>query len=72
MNDYNVIIKDANGVTVRNSTVWSEYYFYNMPDTITVAFDGLEKGVEYQVFVYANSFWDTRCEKPLLSEKITL
>ena len=72
VNDYNVIVKNSDGVTIRNSTVWSEYYFYNMPDTITVAFDGLEKGVEYQVFVYANSFWDTRCEKPLLSEKITL
>lgn len=72
VDDYNVIVKNGDGVTVRNSTVWSEYYFYNMPDTITVAFDGLEKGKEYQVFVYANSFWDTRCEKPLVSEKIKL
>ena len=72
VDDYNVIVKNSDGVTVRNSTVWSEYYFYNMPDTITVAFDGLEKGKEYQVFVYANSFWDTRCEKPLVSEKIKL
>lgn len=72
VDDYNVIVKNLDGVTVRNSTVWSEYYFYDMPDTITVAFDGLEKGKEYQVFVYANSFWDTRSEKPLVSEKIKL
>ncbi len=72
VDDYNVIVKNSDGVTVRNSTVWSEYYFYNMPDTISVTFDGLEKGAEYQVYIYANSFWDTRCEKPLLSEKITL
>lgn len=72
VDDYNVIVKNSDGVTVRNSTVWSEFYFYNMPDTISVTFDGLEKGVEYQVYVYANSFWDTRCEKPLLSEKIKL
>ena len=72
VNDYNVIVKNSDGVTVRNSTVWSEYYFYDMPDTITVAFDSLKKGEEYQVYIYANSFWDTRCEKPLLSEKISL
>ena len=72
VDDYNVIVKNSDGVTVKNSTVWSEYYFYNMPDTITVAFDGLKKGVEYQVFIYANSFWDTRCEKPLVSDKIKL
>lgn len=72
VDDYNVIVKNSEGVTVRNSTVWSEYYFYDMPDTITVAFEGLEKGEEYQVYIYANSFWDTRCEKPLLSNKISL
>ena len=72
VDDYNVIIKDSKGVTVRNSTVWSEYYFYDMPATISVSFDGLTKGEEYQAVIYANSFWDTRCEKPLKSEKIKL
>lgn len=72
VNDYNVIIKDANGVTVRNSTVWSEYYFYNMPETISVSFDDLEKGREYFACVHANSFWKTRTKQPLTSEKIVL
>ncbi len=72
VDDYNVIVKDADGITVRNSTVWSEYYFYDMPETISVSFDGLEKGKEYQVFINANSFWKTRTEKPLTSEIIKL
>lgn len=72
VDDYNVIVKNSSGVIVRNSTIWSEFYFYNMPDTLSVAFDGLEKGEEYQVVIYANSFWDTRCEKPLVSAKIKL
>ena len=72
VDDYNVIVKDSRGVIVRNSTVWSEYYFYDMPETISVSFNGLESGETYQVSVYANSFWKTSTEKPLLSEKVVL
>ncbi|MBQ6846471.1 MAG: hypothetical protein IJO61_05000, partial [Oscillospiraceae bacterium] len=72
VNDYNVIVKDSNGVTVRNSTVWSEYYFYDMPETISVSFDGLEKGREYRVYIHANSFWKTRTKQPLISENIVI
>lgn len=67
VDDYNVIVKNNKGVIVRNSTVWSEYYFYNTPETVSVSFDGLEKG-EYQVSVNANSFWKTRTKEPLKSE----
>jgi len=72
VNDYNVIVKDGNGVTVRNSTMWSEFYFYDMPETLSVSFDGLEKGREYRVYIHANSFWKTRTNQPLISENITL
>ncbi len=72
IDDYNIFIKDSDGIIVRNSTVWSEYYFYNMPEKLSVSFEGLEKGREYQAEIYANSFWKTQCETPLLSEKIKL
>ena len=72
VNDYNVIVKDSNGVTVRNSTMWSGYYFYDMPETLSVSFDRLEKGREYRVCIHANSFWKTRTKQPLISENITL
>ena len=71
VNDYNVYLKRADELMVRNSTIWSEFYFYNMPDKLSVKFDGIESG-EYYVEIYANSFWKTRSEKPLVSEIIKL
>lgn len=71
VNDYNIIVKNSNNIIVRNSTVWSEYYFYDMPERLSASFDGLSSG-EYQVEIHANSFWRNRCEKPLRSEKIVL
>mgnify|MGYP003306919478 FL=1 len=47
------------------------FYFYNMPEKLSVKFDGIESG-EYYVEIYANSFWRTRSEKPLISEIIKL
>lgn len=71
VDDYNVYLKRADGLMVRNATIWSEYYFYNMPEKLSVKFDGIESG-EYYVEIYANSFWRTRSEKPLVSEIIKL
>lgn len=71
VDDYNVYLKHIDGYTVRNSTIWSEFYFYNMPEKLSVSFDGVESG-EYYVEIYANSFWKTKSEKPLVSEKIKL
>ncbi len=71
VNDYNILVKDSENTIVRNSTIWSEFYFYNMPERLSVSFEGLDGG-EYFVEVYANSFWKNRCENPLKSEKIKL
>ena len=72
VDDYNVIVKNSDGVTVRNTAIWSEYYFYDMPEKLSVTFDELRKNETYQVEIYAGSFWKTVSEKPLLSEKIEL
>ncbi len=72
VNSYNIKVKTEDGITVRNASIWSEYYFYNMPEKLEISFDGLESGKEYQAEVYANSFWKTTSAKPLLSEKISL
>ena len=69
VDDYNVILKNENGVTVRNSTVWSNYHLYEMPEKISVSFDKIKAG-KYHVEVWANSFWKTKTEKPLVSETI--
>ena len=71
VNDYNIRVKDANGVIVRNAAIWSEFYFYEMPEKLSISFDGLANG-EYTVEIYANSFWRNRCEKPLKSDIIVL
>lgn len=71
INDYNIYIINKDGVIVRNSTIWSEFYFYDMPEKLSVSFDGLESG-EYIAKIYANSFWRNRCEKPLVSETVIL
>ncbi len=63
VNDYKVVIKEKeNGLTVQTKALWSDYYFYNMPETLTVPFDGLKHGTEYEVLVYAGSFWNTLSE----------
>lgn len=71
VDDYNVYLKNLDGVIIRNSTIWSEFYFYNMPEKLSVTFDNLESG-EYRVEIYANSFWKTRSKTPLRSEMIKL
>lgn len=72
VNDYNVIVKTSDGVTVRNITLWSGYYFYEMPEKLSVSFAELNKNETYQVEIYAGSFWKTISEKPLISDKIEL
>lgn len=71
VNDYNIYVKRADGTIVRNSTVWSEFYFYDMPEKLSVEFGDLPSG-EYFVEIWANSFWRNRCEKSLKSEPVIL
>ncbi len=71
VNDYNIILKNADGVIIRKTSVWSEYYFYEMPETLNVTLEGLEKG-EYYVEIFANGFWENKCKTPLKSELIKL
>ncbi len=60
VNDYKVVVREAsNGAIVKQKKIWSEYYFYNMPETLSVDFDDLKANTEYDVSVIAGSFWDT-------------
>ena len=63
VNDYKVVVKEAeNGLTVKQACLWSEFYFYNMPETLSVTFDGLKAGTNYDIQVIAGSFWNTYSE----------
>ena len=59
VNDYKVVVKDANGTIIKTKKLWSEYYFYNMPETLSVDFDDLKADTDYEISVVAGSFWDT-------------
>ena len=71
VDDYNVCVMYKDGTIAQKKNIWSEYYFYDMPETLSVSFDWLEKG-EYYIEIYANSFWKTTCKKPLRSEIFSL
>lgn len=66
VNDYKVVCKEKeSGLIVKQTCFWSEYYFYNMPETLSLTYDDLKADTEYDISVRAGSFWNT------LSEPIT-
>ena len=66
VNSYDIIIReDSTGSIVKQLSIWSEYYFYDMPATRSVTVKGLKKGTEYTAQVIANSFWSTSSENSL-------
>lgn len=71
VNDYKIVIKEAsNGLTVKQSCLWSEYYFYNMPEALSITFDDLKSNTEYDISVIAGSFWNTYSE-PITAKATT-
>ena len=58
VDDYFVNLRNSRGFIIGRQSVWSEYYFADMPETVTVLFDLPESG-EYTVEVKARSFWHT-------------
>jgi len=60
VNGYDIYVyRKADKVLRRKICVWSHYYLYNMPETVTQLIDDLESNTEYEIKVYANSFWKT-------------
>lgn len=72
VNSYDIMLKDADGFVVRHLSIWSEYYFYDMPKTRTVEFSGLESGKEYFLEIKAEGFWNNISENSLKATVRTL
>ncbi len=72
VNGYEIIIKKADGTVAKQLSVWSRYYFYNMPDSISQIVDDLDADTEYSVEIYANGFFKNRSDKPLTGSFRTL
>ena len=71
VNDYKVVVTEkATGVIVKQTVMWSEYYFYNMPEYLEIAYTDLNPATEYDVKIYANSFWKTT-SAPLCGTVVT-
>lgn len=61
VNDYIIkVYEKETGLIVKQIAIWSEYYFYNMPEVLTQVIDGLEKSTEYKVTITAGSFFNTK------------
>ena len=54
-----------NGVKDMAASIWSEFYFMDMPKTLTQEFTGLLEGSNYTVKVTAIDSWGKECEVPL-------
>jgi hypothetical protein len=66
VNSYDIVVKKAGcGCIVKQLSIWSEYYFYDMPKALRVSVDSLEPNTEYFISVTANSFWYTKSKEAL-------
>ncbi len=72
VNDYKIVVTEKEtGAIVKQTCMWSDYYFYNMPEYLEIAYTDLKPQTEYQVKIYAGSFWRTWSE-PICAEIKTL
>lgn len=72
VNSYDLVLKDSDGYVVRHSSIWSEYYFYDMPKTRSADFSGLKSGCEYTLTIKANGFWHNSSDNCLTASIKTL
>ena len=72
VNSYDLILKNSDGFVVRHLSIWSEYYFYDMPKTRTAEFSGLEPNTEYSLTIKAQGFWNNISENSLNANIKTL
>ena len=60
-----------NGVKDMSASIWSEFYFLDMPETLTQEFTGLLEGSNYTVKVTAIDSWGKESEVPLSADFTT-
>ena len=72
VNSYDIMLKDSDGFVVRHLSIWSEYYFYDMPKTRSYIFQDLEPNTNYTVTIKACGFWNNISENSLEEDIKTL
>ena len=67
VDSYDILVRDANGDIVKQLNIWSEYYFYDMPEELSVDITDLDPDSDYAVNIYANGFWHNKSEGCLIA-----
>lgn len=67
VNDYIIRLRNEKGSIAKQVSVWSHYYLYNMPETITAEIKDVDAG-KYTVDVVARGFWRTVSANNLKTE----
>ncbi len=66
VDDYVIrIYESQSGVVAKQIGIWSEYYFYDMPQRLSVKSDGLKPGMDYTAEIQARSFWGNVSQQKL-------
>ncbi len=68
VNSYDIIVKNADNDIIRQYSIWSEYYFYDMPATLGIDVNDLDADSDYIVEIRANSFWMTSSKKNITAK----
>ena len=69
---YDIVLKNADGFVIRHLSIWSEYYFYDMPEKRSYVFTDLDPKTKYTVTVKACGFWNNISENSLDADIKTL
>lgn len=72
VNCYDIVLRTKkDNIIVSQKSTWSEYYFYNMPETRSISFDNLESNTDYTVKIVARGFYHNKSSNALTMEFTT-
>ena len=58
VDDYIIRLRNENGNIIKQASVWSHYYLYHMPETVSAEIKDVESG-KYTAEIIARGFWKT-------------
>jgi hypothetical protein len=62
--DYVIRFKDEKGAIIKQASVWSHYYLFDMPETVAAEIKDVASG-RYTIEITARGFWKTPSENLL-------